>query len=137
MRIRFLAAAALVVMFCGRLSAHPAPFSYLDIVFRDGGIRGTLVVHVIDAAHELGMQPADLMQAEVVRQQAVRIGDVLRPRIQLRSNRRLSLTWTATELLAEDQAIKLTYQIPDEQPGAVSIDTNLFPYDPNHQTFIN
>jgi hydrogenase/urease accessory protein HupE len=43
----------------------------------------------------------------------------------------------STDLMAEDQAIKLTYQILDEQPGAVIIDTNLFPYDPNHQTFIN
>jgi hydrogenase/urease accessory protein HupE len=137
MRIRVLAAAALLVVLGGRLSAHPAPFSYLDIVFSDGGIRGTLVVHVIDVAHELGMQPADLTHPEVVRQQARRIGEVLRPRILLRSNHRLSPTWTETELLQDDQAIKLTYRIPDEQPGAVVIDTNLFPYDQNHQTFIN
>ena len=46
------------VLVCGALvrpvRAHPAPFSYLDIVFRNGGIEGTLVVHVIDIAHELG-----------------------------------------------------------------------------------
>ena len=30
-------------------AAHPAPFSYLDVVFRDGSIEGTLVIHVIDA----------------------------------------------------------------------------------------
>src|SRR5689334_20419377 len=118
MRVRFLAAAALLILLSGRLSAHPAPFSYLDIVFEDGRIRGTLVVHVIDAAHELGMQPAELMHPEVVQQQARRIGEVLRPRLQLRSNHRLSPVWTQTELLPDDQAIKLTYQIPDEQPGA-------------------
>jgi hydrogenase/urease accessory protein HupE len=137
MRTRFLAAAALFVVFGGRLSAHPAPFSYLDIVFRDGGIRGTLVVHVIDVAHELGVQPADLMHHEVVRQRSKQLGEILRPRILLRSSHRLGPEWLSTELLAEDQAIKLTYQIPDEQPGAVTIDTNLFPYDPTHQTFIN
>jgi len=137
MRIRFLAAAALLVVLGGRLSAHPAPFSYLDIVFRDGGIRGTLVVHVIDVAHELGVQPADLMHPEVVRQRSKQLGEILRPRILLRSSHRLGPEWLSTELLAEDQAIKLTYQIPDEQPGAIVIDTNLFPYDPNHQTFIN
>ena len=137
MRTRFLAATAFFVLLCSRPSAHPAPFSYLDVVFRDGGIRGTLVIHVIDAAHELGMQPADLMHPEVVRQHADRIGEILRRRIVLRSNHRLRLEWITTELLPEDQAIKLTYRIPDEQPGAVNIDTNLFPYDPNHQTFIN
>ena len=137
MRTRFLAAAALVVLLCGHPSAHPAPFSYLDVVFHDGGIRGTLVIHVIDAAHELKMEPADLMHPEVVRQRANQIGEILRPRILLRSSHRLQPEWISTELLAADQAIKLTYQIPEEQPGAVIIDTNLFPYDPNHQTFIN
>jgi len=134
---RLLTVAALVLAACVRVSAHPAPFSYLDIVFRNGGIEGTLVVHVIDVAHELDMPPADLMHPEVVRQHSQRIGDLLRPRILLRSNHRLSPTWTGTELLQDDQAIKLAYRIPDEQPGAVVIDTNLFPYDPNHQTFIN
>ena len=137
MTSRVLAAIALLVVLSGRLSAHPAPFSYLDIVFRDGNIRGTLVIHVIDAAHELGIQPADLMNPEVVRQRSQQLGEMLRPRILLRSSHRLEPEWLSTELLAEDQAIKLTYQIPDEQPGAVIIDTNLFPYDPNHQTFIN
>jgi hydrogenase/urease accessory protein HupE len=137
MRIRFLAAMALLVVLCGRLSAHPAPFSYLDIVFRDGGIRGTLVVHVIDVAHELGAQPADLMHPEVVRQRAQQIGEILRSRLLLRSNHRLQPEWLDTELLPDDQAIKLTFRIPDEQPGAVNVDANLFPYDPNHQTFIN
>jgi hypothetical protein len=137
MRTRFLAATALLVLLSGRLSAHPAPFSYLDIVFRDGGIRGTLVIHVIDAAHEVGVEPAHLMNAENVRQRSQQIADILRPRILLRSSHRLEPEWLSTELLTEDQAIKLTFQIPDEQPGAVIVDTNLFPYDPNHQTFIN
>ena len=89
MRARFLAVAALVVIAGSRLAAHPAPFSYLDVVFRDGSIEGTLVVHVIDVAHELGLQPADLMHPEVVRQNAAKIGDVLRPRILLRSSRQI------------------------------------------------
>jgi hydrogenase/urease accessory protein HupE len=137
MRPRFLAAMAMLVLLAGRLSAHPAPFSYLDVVFRDDGIRGTLVIHVIDAAHELGIEPAVLMNSEVVRQRSQQLGEILRPRILLRSSHRLEPEWLSTELLAEDQAIKLTYQIVDEQPGAIVVDTNLFPYDPNHQTFIN
>ena len=77
------------------------------------------------------------MNAEVVRQRSQQLGELLRPRMLLRSSHRLEPEWLNTELLAEDQAIKLTYQIPDEQPGAVIVDANLFPYDPNHQTFIN
>jgi hypothetical protein len=137
MFLRLLATAAVLLVLSARVAAHPAPFSYLDIVFRNGGIEGTLVVHVIDVAHELGMQPAELMAAQAVTRNEQRIGDVLRPRILLQADRRLSPAWTGIELLREDQALKLTYRIPDQTPGAVAIDTNLFPYDPNHQTFIN
>jgi hypothetical protein len=137
MPLRLLLATALLFVVSGRVFAHPAPFSYLDIVFRNGGIEGSLVVHVIDVAHDLGMEPAALQHPEVVRQQFPRIGDLLRPRIALRSSRRLPLMWTDAEALPNDQAIRLRYRIADEQPGAITIDSNLFPYDPNHQTFVN
>lgn len=39
--------------------------------------------------------------------------------------------------MKEELALRLTYRIPGEHPGALAIDTNLFPYDPIHQTFVN
>jgi hypothetical protein len=39
--------------------------------------------------------------------------------------------------LAADQALRLSFRVSREQPGAVTFDANLFPYDPNHQTFVN
>src|SRR5262245_19008462 len=103
MRSRLLAAAILALVIPFPASAHPAPFSYLDIVFRDGGVRGTLVIHVIDAAHELGIPPADLMHPEAVRQNAARIGEILRPRLLLRSSHRLQPEWLSTDLVPEEQ----------------------------------
>src|SRR5688500_8713129 len=133
----FLAAAALVIA-AAPASAHPAPFSYLDIVFRGGVIEGTLVVHVIDVAHDLGIEPVERLLDDVrVQAGRERIALLLQPRILLRANRRLSLDWQSVELLKEEQAIRLKYRIVDEQPGALAIDTNLFPYDPVHQTFVN
>lgn len=134
---RLLAALAIAFALTRPLSAHPAPFSYLDIVFRGGGIEGSLVVHVIDVAHDLGMEPAALSNPETVQQQSQQIGDLLRSRLTLRSNRLLSPTWTNVEALPNDQALRLRYRIADEQPGALTVDANLFPYDPNHQTFVN
>src|SRR5215216_305216 len=137
MKLKVLVALAFLMSGVG-LSAHPAPFSYLDIVFRDGGIDGTLVVHVIDVAHDLNIQPVDrLLDEDTVRREGERIGNLLQPRIQIRSNRRLTLRWENVELVKPDQAVRLKYRIDDEQPGAVTIDTNLFPYDPTHQTFVN
>ena len=138
MKWRVLVAAALVFAGSVRASAHPAPFSYLDVVFRNGGIEGTLVIHIIDVAHDLGIAPPErLLDDRLVQSESQRIGRLLQPRIQLRSNRRLTLEWQSVELLKEELALRLKYRIADEQPGAITIDTNLFPYDPIHQTFVN
>ena len=118
--------------------AHPAPFSYLDVVFRNGGIEGTLVIHVIDAAHDLGITPFErLMDNAVAEANRQKIADLLTPRLMLRTDRRLTIQWTSLEVLREDMALRLKYRIAAEPTGSMAIDTNLFPYDPLHQTFIN
>lgn len=119
-------------------AAHPAPFSYLDVVFRNGQIDGTLVVHVIDVAHELGVDPADrLLDPNFLGPRRQEIATLLAPRITLRSDHRLVLEWTDVVAMPDDQALKLTFRVSREQPGALTIQTRLFPYDPNHQTFVN
>jgi len=50
---------------------------------------------------------------------------------------RLIPQWTSLEPLPNDAALKLKFTIPAEQTGSLGIDANLFPYDPQHQTFIN
>lgn len=118
--------------------AHPAPFSYLDVVFRNGGIEGTLVVHIIDVAHDLGISPPErMLENDVAERERERIGALLTPRLMLRSDRRLAPMWTSLEVLRDDLALRLTYRISQEQPGSLAIDTSLFPYDPLHQTFVN
>jgi len=132
-------AIAVCLLFVARpAAAHPAPFSYLDVVFRNGGIEGTLVVHVIDAAHELGISPPErLLENEVAEQTREQLGAILKPRLLLRSDRRLDLQWTSLEVLRDDAALRLKYRIPNEAPGSLALDARLFPYDPLHQTFIN
>ena len=136
---RVFAAAVILCLYCaGPVSAHPAPFSYLDIVFRGGSIEGTLVVHVIDIAHELGVSPPErLLDDALITRERQHIFDIITPRISLTTDRRLTPQWESIELLKDDLALRLKYRIPNEHPGALAIDTNLFPYDPIHQTFIN
>src|SRR6188768_2601815 len=101
-------------------AAHPAPFSYLDIVFRNGGIEGTLVIHVIDAAHELSITPADkLLDSSVLASQRDALTAALAPRIVLRAGRPPQPTWTGVEAMPDEQALKLRFTIPGEQPGAL------------------
>jgi hydrogenase/urease accessory protein HupE len=118
--------------------AHPAPFSYLDVVFRDGQITGTLVVHVIDVAHDLGVEPPDrLLDPGVLGPQRLKIASLVASRIMMRTDHHLVLDWTDVVAVPDDQALRLTFRVPREQPGALTLQTNLFPYDPNHQTFVN
>ena len=137
MLARVLAVLVIALGLANSASAHPAPFSYLDVVFRNGGIEGTLVVHVIDVAHELGVQPEQVMDSAFVAAQEKRIDEILTPRLDLEAGQRLSIEWLGIELMKEEQAVRLRYRISNVNGGALSIDTHLFPYDPLHQTFIN
>ena len=135
---RLAATALLVLLGVSSAAAHPAPFSYLDLAIRDGRIDGTLVVHIIDAAHELGITPPDqLLDNAVAERERQRLATLLTPRISLRTDHRLVPQWTSLELLRDQAALKLTFTLPDERAGALTVDTNLFPYDPMHQTFVN
>jgi hypothetical protein len=139
MTSRVIPSALLLCLVCVRpASAHPAPFSYLDIVFRGGSIEGSLVVHVIDVAHDLGITPPErVLDAEVLTRERQRIFDLLTPRMSFTTDRPLRPQWIGIEALRDDLALRLTYRIPNEYPGSLVVDTNLFPYDPIHQTFIN
>jgi hydrogenase/urease accessory protein HupE len=137
--VTITAALALCAAGVSPAAAHPAPFSYLDIVYRNGGIDGTLVIHTIDAAHELKIPTPDtLLDPGVLNAQRDALTAVLTPRIMLRAgSERLTPTWTSAEPMRQELALRLRFRIDDAQPGALAIDTDLFPYDPQHQTFIN
>ena len=138
MNVRAVLASLSLLVSASSAVAHPAPFSYLDIVFRNGGIEGTLVIHIIDVAHDLNIAPVErLLDNETVARERQRIAELINPRIMMRTDRRLIPEWLSLELLREEQAVRLKYRIASQQPGALTVDTNLFPYDPNHQTFIN
>jgi hydrogenase/urease accessory protein HupE len=117
--------------------AHPAPFSYLNIELRDGGIEGTLVVHVIDAAHDLGVSPPErLLDPNVLGPRRQALAALLAPRLALGTDHRLTPEWTAV-VAAPGDALRLSFRVPHVEGGALRVDANLFPYDPSHQTFVN
>ncbi len=127
-----------VLCFATQVWAHPAPFSYLDIVFRGGAIDGSLTVHIIDIAHDLNVTPPErVLDADFLMTERQKILDVITSRVSLSTDHRLRIEWGTIQPMKEELALRLHYRIPDEHPGALTIDTNLFPYDPIHQTFIN
>ena len=118
--------------------AHPAPFSYLDLDYREGAIEGRLTVHAVDIAQELGLDdPEHVLHSEVLLPNEERLAALLFDRIELVGEERLRPELTAILPLAENDAAALTFRIAQAPAGALSVDTDLFPYDPQHQSFVN
>ena len=119
-------------------AGHPAPFSYLDLQIGDAVMDGSLVVHIIDAAHELGITPVErLLDAGVAAANRDRLTALLTQRLALRGASPLSVEWGAIETVPDRQALRLRFRIHTARPGTLGLHALLFPYDSLHQTFVN
>ena len=136
-----LIGACLVAWFCAApAAAHPVPFSYLDLRLGPRAIEGSLVVHMFDAAHDLNVNPPDqLLQSDGAHRYARALADLLAPRFSVSADGRvLSPTWLGLETVPDSQSLRLRmrYEIASP-PGTVAVAAHMFPYDPQHQTFLN
>ena len=133
--------AALILVAVAQVAlAHPAPFSYLDLHLADSGASGTLVIHDFDAAHELGLaEPQALLAPSVASAHAGELTRLVDMRLSVRLDAELAtLRWRPVEVLPEQQSLRFGFTIDRAgAPGHIEIDAALFPYDANHQTFIN
>ncbi len=120
--------------------AHPVPFSYVDLRLQSGAIEGTLVAHVFDVAHDLNVDPPDrLLDSTFTGDRATAIIELLSPRLMVSADGRpLRAEWSQVEAVPDRQSIRVHLRFAAARPpGTVSIATVMFPYDPNHQTFLN
>ena len=120
--------------------AHPIPFSYLDLRLETGEIEASLVIHIIDLAHDLGVDPPErLLDPQVAAQQADAIAALVERRLELGAGQRSFVpSWLPPEVLPERQSVRLRFRYSIEPaPGVLEVGTLLFPYDPRHQTFLN
>ena len=129
-----------LLAFAVPVAAHPAPFSYVDVRINSGELAGKLVVHAIDAAYELKLAaPEELHDDAVVRRHAGALERVLAARLEfLADGNALPWSMTGARALPGLDAVELTWRAPTTRvPGRLTIVARLFPYDPNHQTFVN
>ena len=124
-----------------RALAHPAPFSFVDVRLGAGTLDVSVVAHVWDVAYELDIaDPALVLNPDILRPRGNRLAALIGERLQVTvDGRRLELdAWSDPELLPERQSVRLQARLPlDDGVGAVVVSAKLFPYDPNHQTFLN
>jgi hydrogenase/urease accessory protein HupE len=120
-------------------TAHPAPFSYLDLRLNRSGITGTLVVHDLDAAHDLGLKDAaTLLDPAVAAGYRDALVALLSPRVTLLfDGRPVAIRWGAIDVVPDRQSVRLAFTVDGGVPGRTAIQAYVFPYDPIHQTFVN
>ena len=135
-----LVAVAAVLLVPATAAAHPVPFSYLDLRLQPDALEGTLVAHIFDLAHDLHIEPAErLLDPAVASQQSAAIAQLFAGRLTVAANG-LTLTpqWSRAEVVAERQSLKLAVRYAlSSTAGTVGITASMFPYDPQHQTFLN
>ena len=120
--------------------AHPIPFSYLDLRLNDGQIEGTLVAHIEDLAHDLNVDPPGaLLDAKIAESRKDAIAELIRARLTLLADGQ-PVGWKllGVEPLPDRQAVSCELRFDTTvKPSALRIQCALFPYDPQHQTFLN
>lgn len=140
-RVRSCRALIFILILAGsvRLAAHPAPFSYLDIQLTDSGLSGSLVIHALDPAHDLGVDPESLLDPQILAARADALTRLLAPRLALTADG-ARLQWSASRVLPlpDRSSIQILWAAAHSGvPGRLNVAAELFPYDPNHQTFVN
>lgn len=121
-------------------AAHPVPFSYLDVRIERGVIELTLVAHMFDVAHELGVDPPErVLDPSVLLPKSDALLALLRQRLRITAaGEAIEGTWAAPEPLPDRQSVRWHASYPTTTaPGSVTVTAILFPYDSAHQTFLN
>ena len=135
-----LSAVAAILVLASAASAHPVPFSYLDLHVQQSTVEGTLVAHITDLAHDLNIASAErLLDPAVASQQSQAFAALMNGRLRVTADgRQLMPEWSTAEPLGERQSLRIRvhYRI-DHVPGSITVAAALFPYDPTHQTFVN
>ncbi len=123
-------------------SAHPAPFSFVDVRIDATTIDLEVVIHAFDVAYELGVEPPEALTPGVLGPGGARLAELLRERLHFTLDGRSlvvdATAWSAPDPLLERQSVSLRARVTLERaPGVVEVAAELFPYDPAHQTFVN
>ena len=141
-----LVASLLLALIAGAVPAagHPTPFSYLDLRVEAKGATGTLTVHAIDAAHELSIDPERLIDPAVAGAHAAALQSLLASRLSFTADGTpQTIVWSPIDVLPDKHSLRMPFTLGSDwgqtrvRPSIWGLEVGLFPYDPQHQTFVN
>jgi len=118
--------------------AHAQPYSFLDLRLESGAIDGRLTAHVFDLAHEIGVAtPESLLASPAAHADTLR--HLLARRLRIVANDdTLAPAWTSVTRDSARNGLTFAFHAPlVRPPGRVTVIAPLFPYDPQHETYLN
>ena len=119
-------------------SAHPVPFSYLDLVVGDQAVDGKIRAHLRDAGPVLGIPDwTELLRPDVREAHRSALEAYFASHIAFENGGFRRAEWGAMRIVDSNEAVEIDFHIPGKPPGALTLDTALFTADPLHQTFVN
>ncbi|BCS33672.1 hypothetical protein TBR22_A28990 [Luteitalea sp. TBR-22] len=134
-----LLAALILVAGTRPVAAHPAPFSYLDVKVSPARLDGTLVLHTIDVAREVGLpDPRALAEPATVARHLDAIVTLVTTRAAIEADG-TPITWQIdrVEPVPGQDAVAIAWHAQlSRSPGLLGIGARLFPGESNHQTFV-
>jgi hypothetical protein len=124
----------------GAAHAHDAPYSFLNLRFTPRGVEGSLTCHVFDLAHESGLvTPESLLAPAFARSAAPALWRTLAARLSLVADGdTLRPVFVSAEPDSERRGVAFRFRAEAASvPERVAVDARLFPYDAQHETYVN
>lgn len=134
------AALALGLALPSTASAHDQPYSWLDLRLAGDHLDGRVTAHIVDLAHEAGLAvPESLLDAGYTARHADALEGMLARRLSLVADRdTLRPAWSGCEVVPARKAVTFAWRTPWARlPGVLRVTGPLFPYDPQHETYLN
>src|SRR5688572_16420226 len=124
-----------------RVDAHPVPFSYIDVRVHAAVIELSIVAHTFDLANDLKIQPPErLLEPNTLNAHGHAIAALIRERLRVAAEGEtlMNAAWSPPEALFDRQSIRLHASYALARPaGRIDVVARMFPYDPQHKTFLN
>lgn len=136
-----LAAVALMALLAAPAArAHDQPYSWLELRLSSDHIEGTVTAHVVDLAHECGIaDPDSLLEAGFLARRTPALEAMLAARLALAADGvAITPDWTGVAAVADRRRVTFAWRAAwPHPPGLLRIEGPLFPYDTQHETYLN
>jgi hydrogenase/urease accessory protein HupE len=131
-----------VVLLCmtAPVSAHPTPFTYVDLRVTGDHLTITIAAHIVDAAHDLSVSTPETLLLATASPDMTPLARLLEARLDPSVDGRNATCSPAgdPERLQSTQFLRWSFSCDiGSSAEAIAVNGPLFPYDPQHQTFVN